>query len=80
MTEKDIQVLKDNDHKIVRLHLSDGEVVIVKVLFVSESEQDVIVDLISSTNITRYPKDDVQPAFQYTFQDIVVVEPTSDID
>jgi hypothetical protein len=75
MTEHDIQLLKDNDQKMLRLHLTDGEVVTVKVLFVSESEQDVIVDLISSTNITRYPKDDIQPAFQYRFRDIVMVEP-----
>jgi hypothetical protein len=77
MTNDDIQLLKDNDQKLVRLHLSDGEVVTVKVLFVSEAEQDVIVDLISSTNITRYPKDDIQPTFQYKFQDIFTVEPVS---
>ena len=77
MTEKDIQLLKANYGKRVRLRLSDGEIVTVKVLFVSESEQDVIVDLLSSTNMARYPKDDVQPAFQYTFQDIAVVEPLS---
>jgi|HubBroStandDraft_4_1064222.scaffolds.fasta_scaffold86641_2 hypothetical protein len=75
MTEHDVQLLKDNDQKIVRLRLTDGEVVTAKVLFVSESEQDVIVDLLSSTNITRYPKDDEQPAFQYRFRDIVTVEP-----
>jgi hypothetical protein len=75
MTERDIQLLKDNDQKIVRLRLTDGEVVTAKVLFVSESEQDVIVDLLSSTNITRYPKDDIQPTFQYRFRDIMTVEP-----
>jgi len=75
MTEHDLQLLKDNDQKVVRLHLSDGEVATVKILFVSDSEQDVIVDLLSSTNITRYPKDDVPPAFEYLFRDIVSVEP-----
>jgi hypothetical protein len=74
MTEHDVQLLKDNDQKVVRLRLNDGETVIAKVLFVSETEQDVIVDLISSTNITKYPKDDVQPAFQYPFRDIGTVE------
>ena len=78
MTEQDIHLLKDNDQKIVRLHLSDGEIATVKVLFVSETEQDVIVDLLFSTNITRYPKDDVKPALQYRFQDIATVELISD--
>ena len=66
--------MKENDHRLVRLHLHDGEVATVKVLFVSEPEQDVIVDLISSTNIDRYEKSDVQPKFQFRFEDIAWVE------
>jgi hypothetical protein len=75
VTEDEIKFLKDHDHQVVLLHLKDGEVVKAKILFVSETEQDVIVDLISSSNITRYQKDDVQPAFQYSFKDISWVEP-----
>lgn len=75
MTENDLQILRDYDQRVVRLHLNDGEIVTAKVLFVSETEQDVIVDLLSSTKLDRYPKDDVQPAFQYAFKDIVSVEP-----
>ena len=78
MTQRDLDLLKENDQKIVRLHLDDGEVVTAKVLFVSEIEEDVIVDLVSSTNVERYEKSDVQPAFQYAFKDILCVEPLSD--
>ena len=74
MNEKDLQLLIRNDHRIVRLHMKDGELVTAKVLFVSETEQDVIVDLISSTTPARYEKSDVQPAFQYSFADIDWVE------
>jgi len=77
MTQQDLESLKENDHKIVRLHLDDGEVVTAKVLFVSETEEDVIVDLISSTKVERYEKTDVQPAFQYAFKNITCVEPCS---
>jgi hypothetical protein len=78
MTEHDTQLLEERDQQLVRLHLIDGEVVTARVLFVSETEQDVIVDLISSTDIGRYPKDDVQPKFQYEFKDIASVEPIPD--
>jgi hypothetical protein len=75
MTDDEVKFLKEHDQQIVRLHLKDGEVVKAKILFVSETEQDVIVDLISSTNIARYQKDDVQPAFEYLFEDISWIEP-----
>lgn len=75
MRECDIKLLQENDHRIVRLHMNDGEVVTARVLFVSESEKDVIVELISSTRVERYEKSDVQPAFQYPFIDIAWVEP-----
>ena len=75
MTDDEVKFLKQHDQQIVRLHLKDGEVVKAKILFVSETEQDVIVDLISSTNIARYQKDDVQPAFEYLFEDISWIEP-----
>jgi hypothetical protein len=78
MTGQDVQLLKDRDQKLVRLRLRDGEVATVKILFVSETEQDVIADLVSSTHIARYPKDDVQPTFQYLFSDIESVEPISE--
>ena len=74
MTDHGVQFLKENDHRLVRLYMDDGEVVTGRVLFVSETEQDVIMDLISSTNIGRYEKSDVQPAFQYLFKDISRVE------
>ena len=78
MRKQDQELLKENDQKFVRLHLHDGEVAIVKVLFVSETEQDVTADLISSTHISKYEKSDVQPAFQYRFDDIAWVEPVRD--
>jgi hypothetical protein len=78
MTEEDIGLLKQRDHQLVRLHPIDGEIVTARVLFVSETEQDVIVDMISTTDASRYPKDDVQPKFQYEFKDIASVEPFLD--
>jgi hypothetical protein len=70
MTDEDIETLKQNDQKVVRLFMKDREIVTATVLFVSESEEDVIVDLLCSTAAERYEKSDVQPAFQYAFKDI----------
>jgi hypothetical protein len=74
MREQDRKILKENDNRLVRLHMQDGEVATVKIRFFSEAEQDVIVDLISSTNMGRYEKTDIQPAFQFRFEDIAWVE------
>lgn len=78
MEHCDILTLQNNDQRVVRLHMKDGEIITAKVLFVSESENDVIVDLISSTAMDHYEKTDVQPAFQFEFRDIAWVEPVSD--
>jgi hypothetical protein len=74
MREQDRKILKENDNRLVRLHMQDGEVATVKIRFFSEAAQDVIVDLISSTNMGRYEKTDIQPAFQFRFEDIAWVE------
>jgi hypothetical protein len=79
MTEHDTQLLKERDQQLVRLHLIDGEVVTARVLFVSETEQDVIVDLISSANISRYSRRTTYNLnFSTSSKIIVSVEPIPD--
>jgi hypothetical protein len=77
MTERDLQVLKENDHKIVRIKTYDGELLLVKVIFVSESENDLIYDLVSTSRESQYEKHDEQPAYRIGFGDIQSVEPSS---
>jgi hypothetical protein len=74
MTEKDLQVLKENDGQIVRIKTYDGEVLLAKVRFVSESEQDLIYDLISTSKESQYEKHDEQPAYLIKFENIEFVE------
>jgi hypothetical protein len=75
VTEDDLQFLKANIDKVVKITCSDGEVLIAKVHFVSDEDQDVIYDLLSTTKESNYEKRDEQPAYLIRFQDIEHVEP-----
>jgi hypothetical protein len=74
MTDADLEILRQSDNQIVRLHLQGGEVVTAKISFLSESEQDVILDIISSTDPLT-DKKDRNCAYSVLFKDIVHVEP-----
>lgn len=74
MNDQDVETLKRNDNRIVRLRTYDGEVMIVKVRFVSDSNHDLIYDLVSTTKESQYEKHDEQPAYRIGFDDIESVE------
>jgi hypothetical protein len=74
MNDKDIQTLKENDNRIVRIKTCDGEVMLAKVRFVSDSNQDLVYDLVSTTKESQYEKHDEQPAYLIKFEDIESVE------
>jgi hypothetical protein len=78
MNQKDIETLKQNDNRLVRVTTRDGEVVIAKVRFVSDSNQDLIYDLVSTTKESQYEKHDEQPAYRIDFKDIESVEAVTD--
>src|SRR5271170_147630 len=76
MNDRDLQTLKENDNRIVRIRTYDGESMIAKVRFVSDLNQDVIYDLVSTTKESQYEKHDEQPAYRIRFEDIESVEAT----
>ena len=75
MNDSEITLLEQCLGKSVRLDMRDGEVISARVRFVSRAEQDVIVDLLWTNRPERYERTDVQPAFQFLFEDIEWVEP-----
>ncbi len=75
MTESDLQVLKASVDKVVRIISFDGETMLAKVRAVSEEDEDVIYDLVSTTKESQYEKHDEQPAYLIRFRDIKRVEP-----
>lgn len=75
MTEQDLQVLKASINKIVRIVCYDGETMLAKLHAISDEDQDVIYDLVSTTRLSQYEKHDEQPAYLIKFDDIEHVEP-----
>jgi len=75
MNDRDVDTLKLNANRLVRIRTYDGEVMIARVRFVSEPNQDLIYDLVSTTRESQYEKLDEQPAYLIPFKDIGSVEP-----
>ena len=74
MDPKNLETLKANVDGLVKINSFDGEVIVAKVHFVSEEDEDVIYDLISTSRESQYEKLDQQPAYRIRFQDIESVE------
>lgn len=77
MTESDLKLLKGSIDKIVRIICSNGEIMLAKIHVVSDEDEDVIYDLVSTTKELQYEKHDKQPAYLIAFADIRWVEPLS---
>jgi small nuclear ribonucleoprotein (snRNP)-like protein len=75
VTESDLQLLKDSIARIVKITCCDGEILLAKVHSVSDEDEDVIYDLVSTTKESHYEKRDEQPAYLISFRDIDKVEP-----
>src|ERR1700687_5775283 len=74
MTETDLLLLKSSIDRVVKITCYDGETLLAKVLSVSDEDEDVIYDLVSTTKESHYEKHDEQPAYLIGFRDIEKVE------
>lgn len=74
MNAKDLETLNANVDKVVKIISCDGESLLAKVVLVSEEDEDVIYELISTSCRSRYEKFDQQPAYRISFQEIESVE------
>ena len=74
MTTEDLTILRDNVDKSVRLVCVDGEIINAKLISVSEEEQDIVFDMISTNREEKYEKLDRQPAYLLRFMHIAKVE------
>ena len=50
----DLELLKSRVDRTVQFHCKDGEIFVGTVQFVSDEEQDVIYDVITSNRMARY--------------------------
>jgi len=75
MTAADLDILKRHIDKTVTIRCIDGEVLAAKILVVSDEDEDIVFDLISTTREDKYEKLDKQPAYLLRFRHIAQVEP-----
>jgi hypothetical protein len=70
MTASEIELLKASCGKRLEIRCTDGEVMKVAVVFVSEAEGDVIYDLISTNRQERYSGRTGGEAYSTPFREI----------
>jgi hypothetical protein len=70
MTPEEIDRMRRNERKIVRIDCSDGEILNARILHVNDDHQDTIYDLISTTTPEKY-KAGNKSAYVIRWSDIV---------
>jgi hypothetical protein len=78
MTTAEGELLKTSCGKRVELRCADDEVMEVAVVFVSESERDVIYDLISTNRRERYSGRTGGEAYSTPFDEIDSISPVAE--
>jgi hypothetical protein len=78
MTPETIALLQENIGKVVRLTRPDGEVIVAKITLVDPLDEEIVFDMLSTTNESKYEKFDRQPAYLLYFSDISTVNAMSD--
>jgi hypothetical protein len=56
MTAEQIERLRQNEGKVVKIRCSDGELLEAKIIHVDDEHGDAIYDLVSSTTPEKYRK------------------------
>jgi hypothetical protein len=74
MTKEDIVLLEQNIDKVVRLICSDGEVIVAQIDSVDRLDEEIVYEMISTTDESKYEKYDHQPAYLIYFNEISAVE------
>jgi small nuclear ribonucleoprotein (snRNP)-like protein len=70
-----LEVLKANTDKTVKITCKDGEVLIAKVLCVFDEEGEMVYDLVSSSDKSKYEKNEKKSAYLLRLEDVGSAEP-----
>jgi hypothetical protein len=79
MTTKDLVFLQKSVDKVIRFRCTDGEIITVKVDEVDMQDQEVVYEMLSTSDESKYEKHDLKPAYLIRFNDIASVEPVDDL-
>jgi hypothetical protein len=78
MTPDAIALLQQNIGKVVRLTCSDGEVIVAKLDLVDPMDEEIVYEMLSTTDESKYEKFDQQPAYLLRFSEISAVNTMAD--
>ena len=78
MTRDDIALLQRSIHKVVRLSCADGEVILAKIDTVDPEDGEIVYEMLSTTDESKYEKFDRHPAYLIHFHEVGSVEVASD--
>lgn len=78
MTHESIALLQQSIDKPVRLTCTDGEVIMAKLILVDPLDEEIVFDMLSTTDESKYEKFDRQPAYLLRFSDISTVDTVAD--
>ena len=73
MTPEAIALLQESIGKVVRLSCSDGEVIVARVDLVDPMDEEIVYEMLSTTDESKYEKFDRQPAYLLRFGDVSAV-------
>jgi hypothetical protein len=78
MTPETIALLQQNIGKVVQLTRPDGEIIVAKITLVDPVDKEIVFDMLSTTNESKYEKFDRKPAYLLYFSDISTVNAVAD--
>lgn len=70
MTPDAIVLLQRSIGKVVRLTRPDGEVIVAKIALVDPFDEEIVFDMLSTTDQSKYEKFDREPFYLLYFSDI----------
>ncbi len=80
MTPETIALLQQNIGKVVRLTRPDGEIIFARITLVDPRDEEIVFDMLSTTDESKYEKFDREPAYLLYFSDISTVDAVTDSD
>lgn len=78
MTPEAIVLLQQSIGKVLRLTRSDGETIVAKITLVDPLDEEIVFDMLSTTDESKYEKFDRAPAYLLYFSDISTVSAVAD--
>jgi hypothetical protein len=78
MTPEAIVLLQQSIGKVVQLTCHDGEVILAKITLVDLLDEEIVFDMLSTSEESKYEKFDREPAYLLYFRDIATVNAVAD--